>query len=491
MHNHPQPGSPLRVLIIGAGFAGLGLAIQLHKAGISDFLIVEKASEVGGTWRDNQYPGAACDVPAHLYSFSFELKADWSRKFAPQAEICAYLTHCAEKYGLRQRIRFNSEVTGAAFDQRAGRWRVRVSDGTSFSAQALVSACGQLNRPAYPRLPGLEQFQGEVFHSARWKHDYDLRGKRVAVIGTGASAIQFVPAIVPQVQRLYVFQRSAAYVLAKPDRAYRAWEVALRRRWPWLQKLTRVRTYLQYEARVLAFSTCPLLMRVMQLAFRRHLARGMQEAGVRQQLTPDYPPGCKRILLSNDYYPALARPHVEVITAGIRAVTATSVVTADGRECAVDAIICGTGFAATDFLAPMQITGLDGRELHQAWRDGAEAYKGISVHGFPNLFLLYGPNTNLGHNSIVYMLESQFAYVVGCLQALREHGLRYLDVKPQVQQAYNQQVQQALRQSVWHQGCTSWYKTAAGKNTNNWPGFTFLYRQHTRHPELTDYDCTR
>jgi cation diffusion facilitator CzcD-associated flavoprotein CzcO len=491
MNTNPQPGPPLRVLIIGAGFGGLGLAIQLQKAGIGDFLIMEKASEVGGTWRDNQYPGAACDVPAHLYSFSFELKADWSRKFAPQAEIFAYLNHCADKYGLRQRIRFSSEVVGAEFDQVAGLWRVSVSDGVSFSAQSLVSACGQLNRPAYPQLPGLEQFQGEVFHSARWKHDYDLSGKRVAVIGTGASAIQFVPEIVPKVQCLYLFQRSAAYVLAKPDRLYRAWELGLMRRWPWLQKLSRVLKYIQHESRVLAFSTFPLLMRLMSLGFRLHLTRSIQDTGLRQKLIPDYPLGCKRILISNDYYPALARANVEVVNSGIREVTATSVVTADGREYEVDAIICGTGFTATDFLAPMHIKGLGGRELNQAWRDGAEAYKGISVNGFPNLFILYGPNTNLGHNSIVYMLESQFSYVLGCLKALREQGLRYLDVKPQMQQAYNQRVQQALRHSVWEQGCTSWYKTAAGKNTNNWPGFTFSYRQHTRRPELTDYECTR
>lgn len=489
--NHPQPGSPLHVLIIGAGFGGLGLAIQLQKAGISDFLIVEKASEVGGTWRDNQYPGAACDVPAHLYSFSFELKADWSRKFAPQAEIFAYLKHCADKYGLRQYIRFNSEVTGAEFDQEAGLWRVSLRDGASYSAQALVSACGQLNRPAYPQLPGLEQFQGELFHSARWQHDYDLSGKRIAVIGTGASAIQFVPEIVPQVQRLYLFQRSAAYVIAKPDRPYGAWERALLRRWPWLLRLDRGLKYMQHESRVLAFFTFPLLMQVLRLRFRLHLARGIKDAGLRRQLTPDYPPGCKRILISNDYYPALARPHVQVINSGIREVTANSVVTADGREYAVDAIICGTGFTSTDFLAPMQIKGLGGRELNQVWRNGAEAYKGVSVNGFPNLFMLYGPNTNLAHNSIVYMLESQFPYVLGCLQALREQGLRYLDVKPQVQQAYNQQVQQAVHQSVWAQGCTSWYKTAAGKNTNNWPGFTFIYRQHTRRPELSDYECSR
>ncbi|RJG13452.1 NAD(P)/FAD-dependent oxidoreductase [Pseudomonas cavernicola] len=485
------PAAPLRVLIIGSGFGGMGLAIQLQKAGISDFLLLEKAAEVGGTWRDNRYPGAACDVPSHLYSFSFEPKTDWSRKFAPQAEIFAYLKHCSDKYGLRGQIRFNTEVAGAEFDESLGLWRVTSVAGEVFTAQALVSACGQLNRPAYPRIPGLQTFQGEAFHSARWNHAYDLRGKRVAVIGTGASAIQFIPEIAPQVAQLHLFQRSAAYVIAKPDRAYRPWELAVMRRLPGLQKLDRMLKYIQHESRVLAFSTFPPLMRLMKFAFRLHLARGIKDSGLRHQMTPDYPMGCKRILISNDYYPALARPNVAIVNDGISAVTERGVVTADGREREVDAIIYGTGFAATDFLAPMQIKGLGGRELNQAWKEGAEAYLGISVSGFPNLFILYGPNTNLGHNSIIYMLESQFPYVLSCIKQLAAQGLRYLDVKPAVQQAFNQRLQKVIHHSIWEQGCTSWYKTAAGKNTNNWPGFTFTYRQHTRAPELKHYDCIR
>ncbi|MGH8435204.1 MAG: flavin-containing monooxygenase [Pseudomonas sp.] len=491
MNKASPSATPLRVLIIGSGFAGMGLAIQLQKAGISDFLLLEKGAEVGGTWRDNRYPGAACDVPSHLYSFSFEPKTNWSRKFAPQAEIFAYLKHCADKYGLRRKIRFNTEVAGAEFDESAGLWRVTSVAGEVFIAQALVSACGQLNRPSYPRIPGLQTFQGEAFHSARWDHAYDLRGKRVAVIGTGASAIQFIPEIAPQVAQLHLFQRSAAYVIAKPDRAYRPWELAVMRRLPGLQKLDRMLKYIQHESRVLAFATFPPLMRVMKLAFRLHLARGIQDSVSRRQLTPDYPMGCKRILISNDYYPALARPNVEIVTEDISAVTARGVVTADGREREVDAIIYGTGFAATDFLAPMQIRGLGGRELNQAWQEGAEAYLGISVSGFPNLFILYGPNTNLGHNSIVYMLESQFPYVLGCIQQLAAQGLRYLDVKAGVQQAFNLRLQKAIHHSIWEQGCTSWYKTVAGKNTNNWPGFTFTYRLQVRAPELKHYDCTR
>ena len=491
MTTNSPAAAPLRVLIIGAGFAGVGLAIQLQKRGIDDFLVLEKAASVGGTWRDNHYPGAACDVPSHLYSYSFEPKTDWSRKFAPQAEIVAYIQHCVDKHQLAGKIRCNTEVASAEFEQASGLWRVIGKDGEHYLAQALVSACGQLNQPAYPRIPGLESFAGEAFHSARWNHAYDLAGKRVAVIGTGASAIQFVPEIVPKVQHLTLFQRSAAYVISKPDRAYKRWELALLRRWPWLQQIDRGLKYVQHEVRALAFIHFPVLMKLFQFSFQRHLAAAIADPERQRQLQPDYPLGCKRILISNNYFPALAQGNVEIVNQAIQSITPHGVVTADGREHPVDALIYGTGFAATDFLAPMQIKGLGGVELNQAWRDGAEAYKGISVNGFPNLFLLYGPNTNLGHNSILYMLESQFAYVLNCLDALQQQGLRYMDVKPQVQQRFNQHLQQVIRHSIWEQGCTSWYKNAAGKNTNNWPGFTFTYRQQTRHLELADYDCSR
>ena len=491
MTTNSPAAAPLRVLIIGAGFAGVGLAIQLQKRGIDDFLVLEKAASVGGTWRDNHYPGAACDVPSHLYSYSFEPKTDWSRKFAPQAEIVAYIQHCVDKHQLAGKIRCNTEVASAEFEQASGLWRVIGKNGEHYLAQALVSACGQLNQPAYPRIPGLESFAGEAFHSARWNHAYDLAGKRVAVIGTGASAIQFVPEIVPKVQHLTLFQRSAAYVISKPDRAYKRWELALLRRWPWLQQIDRGLKYVQHEVRALAFIHFPVLMKLFQFSFQRHLAAAIADPERQRQLQPDYPLGCKRILISNNYFPALAQGNVEIVNQAIQSITPHGVVTTDGREHPVDALIYGTGFAATDFLAPMQIKGLDGVELNQAWRDGAEAYKGISVNGFPNLFLLYGPNTNLGHNSILYMLESQFAYVLNCLDALQQQGLRYMDVKPQVQQRFNQHLQQVIRHSIWEQGCTSWYKNAAGKNTNNWPGFTFTYRQQTRHLELADYDCSR
>ncbi len=491
MNNNSQTTKALRILIIGTGFGGLGMAIQLRKAGCEDFLLLEKAEDIGGTWRDNSYPGAACDVPSHLYSFSFEPKHDWSRRYAPQAEIYAYMCHCVDKYQLRPHIRLQAEVRSAAFDAAAGLWRVTLADGEELAAEVLISACGQLNQPAYPAIPGIELFQGEAFHSARWRHDLDLAGKRVAVIGTGASAIQFVPQIQPKVAELKLFQRSAAYVLPKPDRAYRPWELAVMRRLPWLQRLDRSLQYLQHEVRGLAFISLPWLMKLFRSGFDRHLRRHIPDAALRARLQPDYPMGCKRILISNDYLPALAQGNVQVIDMAIEAVASDGIRTRDGQVHACDVLIYGTGFAATDFLAPMQIRGLGGQELNQAWREGAEAYKGISVSGFPNLFILYGPNTNLGHNSIIYMLESQFRYVLGCLDALRQGGLRYLDVKPQVQQAYNQQIQARSHRTIWEQGCTSWYKTASGKSTNNWPGYTFTYRYLTRTPELDDYDCIR
>ena len=491
MNNHSQTAKALRILIIGTGFGGLGMAIQLRQAGFEDFLLLEKAGDIGGTWRDNSYPGAACDVPSHLYSFSFEPKVDWSRKYAPQAEIHGYMQHCVDKYRLRPHIRLQAEVRSAAFDESAGLWRVSLSSGEELTAEVLISACGQLNQPAYPAIPGIEQFQGEAFHSARWRHDLDLAGKRVAVIGTGASAIQFVPQIQPRVAELKLFQRSAAYVLPKADRAYRPWELALLRRLPWLQRLDRSLQYLQHEVRGLAFISLPWLMKVFRSGFDRHLRRHIPDPALRARLQPDYPMGCKRILISNDYLPALAQANVQVIDTPIEAVTSTGIRTRDGQEHACDVLIYGTGFAATDFLAPMQIRGRDGVELNQAWREGAEAYKGISVSGFPNLFILYGPNTNLGHSSIIYMLESQFRYVLGCIQALQARGLRYLDVKAQVQQAYNRRIQADSHRTIWEQGCSSWYKTASGKSTNNWPGYTFTYRHLTRAPELADYDCIR
>jgi len=475
------------IVIIGTGFGGIGIAIQLQKVGFNDFLLLEKQADVGGCWRDNTYPAAACDVPSHLYSFSFEPKADWSRKFAPQREIYQYIVHCAKKYQLLSKIQFDTEVLSADFDEQQGLWVIKTNQQQTILARILISGCGQLNRPAYPRLKGMDSFKGEVFHSAQWHHDYDLTGKKVAVVGTGASAIQFVPAIAAKVQQLNLFQRSAPYVIPKPDRAYSELEQRLYAKWPVLQQASRASIYGQHEVRALAFTVLQAAMKPFEWQFKRHLQQAIKDPVLRAKLTPDYPLGCKRILISNDYYPALARNNVNVINEGIAEVTATGITTTTGEQYAVDTIIYGTGFQATDFLAPMKITGRAGQELNQVWRDGAEAYLGMTVSGFPNLFLLYGPNTNLGHNSILYMLESQFAYIIDTLQQMRAQQWQSVDVKSQVQGVYNRWVQNQLNNTIWAAGCHSWYKTESGKNTNNWVGFTLLYRYKTRHFQAQDY----
>jgi cation diffusion facilitator CzcD-associated flavoprotein CzcO len=475
------------IAIIGSGFGGIGMAIALRRAGIDSFRIFEKTGEVGGCWRDNTYPGAACDVPSHLYSYSFEPKTDWSRRFAPQAEILGYLRHCAAKYDIRRHIQFNTEIAAADFDAERGLWQITTTDGERSEAQILISACGQLNRPATPKLPGIENFRGHSFHSARWDHDHDLGGKRVAVIGTGASAIQFVPEIAPKVAQLTLFQRSAPYVIPKPDREYPNSEQNLLSRLPLLQRLSRWAKYWHHEGRAIGFVTAPKLLRLYARAFRRHLRQQVPEAELRAKLMPDYPMGCKRILISNNYYPALRRDNVEVINDGIAEIEANAIRLRDGRRIEIDTLIYGTGFAATDFLAPMRISGLDGLDLNTAWRDGAEAYLGVTVSGFPNLFMLYGPNTNLGHNSIVFMLESQVRYIMSAIGELRRKDKRWLDVRADVQHRFNARLQDQAERTIWNQGCNSWYKTESGRNTNNWTGYTLSYRQATRRLRPGDY----
>ncbi|MFC5185791.1 flavin-containing monooxygenase [Actinomadura harenae] len=480
-------GAPHDVVIIGSGFGGIGMAIRLRQAGVVDLVVLEKAGGLGGTWRDNTYPGAACDVPSHLYSFSFERKTDWSRRFPPQEEILGYLWHCARKYEVLPRIRFGTEVTGAEWDEAESAWRVSTSSGV-VAARVLVSACGQLNRAVLPEIEGRDSFAGAAFHSSRWDHGVDLRGKRVAVVGTGASAIQIVPELARAAGRLHVFQRSAPYVISKPDRPYRTWEKGVLRAVPGAYAVSRARIYAQFEARALGFVKYPKLMGLMAWRFRKSLGQGVQDAELRERLRPDYPMGCKRILLSDDYYPAFGEPHVELVTEAVARITADGVVTADGRAREVDAIVYATGFASTDFLAPMKIVGRGGRELGEAWRDGgASAHLGITVSGFPNLFLLYGPYTNLGHNSIIYMLESQFRYVVGCVEAMRRAGLDWIEVRPDVQDAFDRRMQELLRATVWNSGCRSWYMTEDGRIVNNWPGFTFAYRNATRRPAPGDF----
>jgi cation diffusion facilitator CzcD-associated flavoprotein CzcO len=475
-----------RIVIVGAGFGGIGLGVNLKKRGFNDFVILEKSDSVGGVWHTNRYPGAACDVPAHLYSFSFELRADWSQKYASQAELLNYLIHCARKYGLDPHIRFGAEVADARWDEARHHWIVRTAAGQVFETQSLVTATGQLSRPFSPRLPGAASFSGPIFHSAEWQ-DCDLRGKRVAVIGTGASAIQLVPAIAPLVGKLHVFQRSAAYVLPKSDKKYSRRQIWLFRHVPGALRLNRALIYLQYEYTAFAFVTWRAALRVKRPAFLRHLRRGVKTIDLRERLTPDYRMGCKRILLSNDFYPAMDRANVELVTECIDEIRPSAIVTTDGVERQLDCIIFATGFAATDFLAPMKVTGVRGQDLHQAWQGGAEAYLGTTVAGFPNFFMLYGPNTNLVHNSVVFMIESQIRHVMACLTRLCRGGARSIEVKKDIQQRFNARIQRRLQNSIWSKGCTSWYLTAAGKNTTNWPGYSFTFRRRTRAPNWDDY----
>jgi cation diffusion facilitator CzcD-associated flavoprotein CzcO len=476
------------VLIVGSGFAGLGMAIRLDQSGMDDFVVLEQADEVGGTWRDNLYPGCACDVPSQLYSFSFEPWTSWTRDFAPQGEILQYLRHCADKYGIHSRIRFRTRVVSARWDEAAGAWEVGTSTGQTLRARFLVSACGPLNRPRRPDILGLESFAGTTFHSSRWDHGLPLRGATVAVIGTGASAVQIVPTIAPQVAKLFVYQRTAPWVIPKVDRPIAPWKRALYARVPAAQKLVRRGIYWTRELLALGLVVEPRLMRLGERLGRRHIARSVSDPALRARLTPRYTMGCKRVVPSNDYLPALERANVELVTEPIARVRARSIVSEDGVERAVDAIVLATGFEAAEQVAPFEMRGRGGRDLRDVWEPGAQAYLGTTVAGFPNLFFLVGPNTGLGHSSIVFMIESQVAYVVDALKKMRTRRLKVVDVKRAVQARYNARIQERLKGTVWSSGCMSWYLTGSRKNTTLWPGFTFEFRLRTRHFDLESYD---
>jgi cation diffusion facilitator CzcD-associated flavoprotein CzcO len=479
------------VLIIGSGFSGLCMGMQLKQAGIHAFTILERADEIGGTWRDNQYPGCACDVKAHLYSFSFEPNPGWTRLFAEQREIWAYLQRCADKHALRPHVRFGENVVRASYDQGQELWTVHTSSGAEYRAQVLVSATGGLSNPAHPDLPGIDRFEGQRFHSANWNHHYDLTRKRVAVIGTGASTIQFVPQIAPTVARLDLYQRTAPWIVPKPDRPTTRLERFLFRRFPFTQRLFRSAIYWQLESRVLAFAVAPKLMKIAEFAARRHIRRQIPEGDLRRKVTPAYVIGCKRILLSDDYYRTLLRPNVELITEPIREVRAHSLVTGDGSEREVDAMILGTGFQVHRRVPPGVVFGREGQDIADAWKGGVEAYKGTTVAGFPNLFLLLGPNTGLGHSSVIYMIESQVAYIVDAVRQMAQKRWLAVEVSADVQAAYNRALQTKHAGAVWQSGCKSWYLDRNGRNTTLWPDFTFRFRQQTTQFDPDAYHISR
>jgi cation diffusion facilitator CzcD-associated flavoprotein CzcO len=478
------------VVIVGTGFSGLGMAIQLKKAGRADFLVLEKAQDVGGTWRDNTYPGCACDIQSHMYSFSFEQNPDWTRSFSPQQEIWDYLRRVTDSYGIRDHIRFGSEMTGAHWDAEDSRWHLQAANGDEYVAQFLVSGVGALHIPRIPELPGLPDFKGRTFHSADWDHDYDLRGKRVAVVGTGASSIQFVPQIAPQVAELTLFQRTPPWIMPKPDYAMPEWAKRLFRTVPAAQRAYRNAIYWLLESRAMGFNGRPGMMKIGEWIAQRHMTRQVKDPSLRRKLTPDYTMGCKRVLVSNDYYPALGRDNVHVVTEGVTQVREHSVVAADGTEHEVDAIIFGTGFHVTDAFDYLDVVGLDNRNLSKEWqRHGMQTHKGITVSGFPNLFFLLGPNTGLGHNSVVFMIESQIRYVAEAIALVDGSRADALNVRAEVQDGFNEQVQRKLVKGVWTQGgCQSWYLDAMGVNRTVWPGYTWRYWLETRKVDPADFE---
>ncbi|HZP11612.1 MAG TPA: NAD(P)/FAD-dependent oxidoreductase [Nevskiaceae bacterium] len=482
----PQP----TIAIIGAGFAGLGMGYYLKQAGLNNFTIFEKAQDLGGVWRENTYPGAACDVPSHLYSFSFEPHYPWSRAYGPQKDIFAYQHMVAKKYGILGKIRFGREVLGAEFDEARGVWTIWFSDETSFEAHVLISAVGQLHRPSFPPVEGIEKFKGVQFHSANWNHDFEFFGKTVASIGTGPSAIQYVPEIAQQTDRLYVFQRSPAWCVPKFDREYTRVEKWLLKHWPWTHTLDRLRIfwYAEFVASVVQKKS---MIQWLSKWFAETLAKlllklQVKDPELRRKLTPDFPVGCKRLLFSNDWYRTLAKDNVELVTEPITEITETGVVTADGQHREVDAIVYGTGFTATQFLAPMDFKGLKGALLSQRWKDGAQAYLGMTVSGFPNFFVLYGPNTNLGIGTIIFMLERQQRYIARCVEILRDRGLRYMDVRADAENAFKRELDERSQSLAYVAGCHSWYLTN-GRNTNNWVGYMTEYGRRLKRPQLDAY----
>ncbi len=474
------------VAIIGSGFSGLGMAIRLKQAGMDDFVVLERAAEVGGTWQANTYPGCACDVPSHLYSFSFAPNPDWTRTYSRQPEIREYLRRTADESGIRPHVRLRCAVESATWLEAERRWELETSDGT-LRARVLVAGMGPLTEPRIPDLPGLEDFEGEVWHSARWNHDFDLAGKRVASIGTGASAIQYVPEIAEEVDRLHVFQRTPPWVVPHSSRPIRAWERRLYRAVPAAQRLMRGGIYAGREALVLGLVKQPRLMKVVERVARKHLAAQVDDPALRERVTPDYTIGCKRILPSNRWYRALGRPNVELVTEGVSEVRARSIVAADGSEREVDAIVFGTGFQVTDIPAAHRVRGRGGALLDDVWHGSPRAHLGSTIAGFPNLFFLLGPNTGLGHSSMVYMIESQIGHVLAALRAMRENGAETIEVRPEAQAAYNAWLDRRLEGTVWNTGCASWYLDHTGRNSTIWPDWTFRFRRRVAEIDLAEY----
>ncbi|MFF3323170.1 flavin-containing monooxygenase [Streptomyces sp. NPDC002889] len=497
-----QQHEHVRVAVIGSGFGGLGAAVRLRREGITDFVVLERADSVGGTWRDNSYPGCACDVPSHLYSFSFAPNPDWPRTFSGQEHIRAYLEHVTDTFGLRPHLRLNHEVLMMRWDTEALRWEIETSQG-ALTADVVVSATGPLSDPKIPEIPGLADFPGKVFHSAQWDHDYDLTGKRVAVIGTGASAIQIVPAIQPKVAGLTLFQRTPPWVMPRIDREITGAERWLHRQLPFTAAARRGLLWGIRELQVQAFTKRPNELGLVERLAKANIAKSVKDPELRAKLTPSYRIGCKRILLSSTYYPALTRPNVEVVASGLSEVRGSTLVAAEGTsrgagsgggtETDVDAIIFGTGFRVTDMPIAERVVGADGITLAEAWKDGMQSLRGATAAGFPNWMTIIGPNTGLGNSSMILMIESQLNYLADYMRQLTVLGEgTVLAARPSAVHAWNRKVQERMRRTVWSTGgCTSWYLDAAGRNTTLWPGTTGEFRSATRRVDLSEYEVVR
>lgn len=476
------------IVVVGTGFSGVCMGIQLIKNGFTDFVILERSTDVGGTWRDNTYPGAACDVPSPLYCFSFEPNPNWSRMYSDHKEIYEYTQHCVRKYGLEKYIRFEHAILRADYDATLAEWTINMTDGSTLTCNKWVNGMGPLNRPVSPNLEGIKDFKGTSFHSSEWQHDIDLKGKKVAVIGTGASAVQIVPNIADTVAELHVFQRTASWIIPKKDREMKQWEKRLFKKVPLVQKLYRWSIYWQNEIRTPLFVHCPKLSRYASILGKVYLERSIKDVELREKLRPQYSMGCKRILPSRGFYRALKKEHVHLNADGITRITENGILDKQGNETKVDHIVYATGFEAADFPSWFKVSGNKNQQLMDVWKDGPEAYLGTTVSGFPNMFVLIGPNTGLGHTSMTIMIEASVQYVIACLKAMEKHNAKSMEVKAEVQASFNTKIQKKLAKTIWMTGgCNSWYISKTGKNTSLWPGFTFSFARRTKRVKAKEY----
>lgn len=478
------------VAIIGAGFAGIGAAIRLKNRGITDFVILERDFRVGGTWRDNTYPGAACDIPSRLYSYSFAPKPDWSYTYSGSSEILQYIEGMVDSFGIASHIRFEHTVTGLVYDGDTGSWTVSLEGRDPVCARTVIVASGPLSNASFPDIPGIDSYEGHKIHSARWDHDYDFTGKKVAVIGTGASGVQIVPELVKVAQLVKVFQRTPGWVLPKVNGATSGWAKRLYKNVPLAQKLTRSAWYWGHESVALGVVWDSPFTRVVEAVSLATLRLQVKDPWLRRQLKPNFSAGCKRLLMTSNYYPALQAPNCKLVTWPIARLSPKGIRTVEGIEHQFDVIVFATGFDVTKAGTPFPVTGIGGRNLASEWSTGAYAYRSVAVSGYPNLYFTFGPNSGPGHSSALVYMEAQIEYIVAAISKLLQFGWKSLDVRPEVQDRYNEKIQQRLKATTWNSGCQSWYLTEDGFNATMYPGFATQYVNHLKTLDLKDYKIT-